>query len=213
MIASRRDLRVILPQRDLRVILIGGSSHAGKSILAQALAQKLGWRAASTDGLARHPGRPWKKKPERVPNHVAEHHLSLSVDELITDVLRHYRSMWPDIESMVTSHATDLATYRLVLEGSALWPETVATLDLDSVASIWLTASDEVFRSRIYGASGFGEASARERQMIQKFLDRTLLYNARMREIVSRRGLACVDVGDASSVEELGEKCLALINC
>ena len=130
MIASRRDLRVILPQRDLRVILIGGSS------------QKLGWRAASTDGLARHPGRPWKKKPERVPNHVAEHYLSLSVEELITDVLRHYRSMWPGIESLVTSHATDLATYRLVLEGSALWPETVATLDLDSVASIcpWLIA-------------------------------------------------------------------------
>ncbi len=44
---------------ETRVILIGGSSHAGKSTLGQAIAAKLGWSYRSTDKLARHPGRPW----------------------------------------------------------------------------------------------------------------------------------------------------------
>lgn len=46
---------------ETRVILIGGSSHAGKSTLAQALAAELGWSYGSTDKRARHPGRPWLK--------------------------------------------------------------------------------------------------------------------------------------------------------
>lgn len=58
-----------------KVILIGGALHAGKSTLAKTLALKLGWRYVSTDSLARHPGRPWKPKPNRVPDHVAEHYL------------------------------------------------------------------------------------------------------------------------------------------
>jgi len=56
--------------------------------------------------------------------------------------------MWPDIESIVTTHATDCSTDRLILEGSALWPESVATLNLDNVAAIWLTASNDFFQAR-----------------------------------------------------------------
>ncbi len=199
-------------KRELRVILIGGSSHVGKSTLAQSLALKLGWSHISTDSLARHPGRPWKTKPETVPEHVAEHYLLLSVDELIADVLRHYRSMWPDIEAMVTSHATDLSTDRLILEGSALWPESVATLDLDNVAAIWLTAGNDLFQTRIHNASRFEGAAAREKTMIQKFLGRSLRYNERMMDAVNRLGLVSMDVEAASSLDELSDMCLELID-
>ena len=71
-----------------RVVLIGGTSHVGKSTLSESLAARLGWTRISTDTLARHPGRPWKPAPEKVPDHVAEHYLSLSVNELIEDVPR-----------------------------------------------------------------------------------------------------------------------------
>jgi len=127
---------MINSKRELRVILIGGSSNVGKSTLAQSLALKLEWSHVSTDSLARHPGRPWKTRLKTVPEDVAEHYLSLSVDELLADVLRHYRSMWHGIEAMVTLHATDISTDRLILEGSALWPGSVATLDLDDVGAI-----------------------------------------------------------------------------
>ena len=198
-------------KRDLRVILIGGSSNVGKSTLAQSLASKLGWDLISTDSLARHPGRPWKAMPETVPDHVVEHYMSLSVDELIADVLRHYRGMWPNIEAMVTAHATDLSSNRLILEGSALWPESVATLDLENVAAIWLTARNDLFQMRIHQASRFEEATAQGKTLIQKFLGRTLLYNERMVNAVNRLGLMSMDVEATYSPDELSDMCLGIL--
>ena len=52
---------------NLRVVLIGGTSHVGKSTASELLAGTLGWAHVSTDSLARHPGRPWKPAPEKVP--------------------------------------------------------------------------------------------------------------------------------------------------
>lgn len=49
----------------MKVILIGGSSHAGKSTVAESLAAKLGWSYLSTDRLAAHPGLPLRR-PEPV---------------------------------------------------------------------------------------------------------------------------------------------------
>lgn len=42
--------------RDVRVVLIGGTSNVGKSTVAQVVAERLGFECLSTDGLARHPG-------------------------------------------------------------------------------------------------------------------------------------------------------------
>ena len=203
---------MIKSDREFRVILIGGSSHVGKSALADHLGSKLGWRHVSTDSLARHPGRPWRYKLKTVPEDVADHYLLLSVDELIEDVLRHYRSMWPRIRTMVTRHAADPSTERLILEGSALWPESVATLDLDQIAAIWLTAGTEVFETRIHKNSRFEESDVREKKMIQKFLERTQLYNERMMEAVNRLGLVSMEVEPTSSLEELSDRYLDLID-
>ena len=195
---------------DLRVILIGGSSHVGKSTLADSLAAKLGWTQISTDKLARHPGRPWPE-PQQVPDHVAEHYLSLSVRELIEDVLHHYKvNVWPQVETIVTETATDTSKERIIVEGSALWPEFVATLEVANLAAIWLTASDAVFEQRIRAASQYRTKSQRERVMVDKFLARSLLYNAQMMDAVRRHGLVSVDV-NAASVDELIERCLSLL--
>ena len=193
---------------DLRVILIGGSSHVGKSTLADSLAAKLGWPQISTDKLARHPGRPW---PEPVPDHVAEHYLSLSVRELIEDVLHHYKvNVWPQAETIVKEVATDTSKERIIVEGSALWPEFVATLEVANLAAVWLTASDAVFEQRIRAASQYRTESQRERMMVDKFLARSLLYNAQMMDAIRQHELVSVDV-NAASVDELIERCLSLL--
>lgn len=102
---------------NLRVILIGGSSHVGKSALARSLADTLGWRLISTDELARHPGRPWRSAPERVPDHVAEHYLTLPVDELIADVLHHYRvNVWPSVETLIRRYHSRSAVERSMVD-------------------------------------------------------------------------------------------------
>ena len=195
----------------MRVILIGGSSHVGKSTVSESLAAALEWGHVSTDSLARHPGRPWKPALEKVPDDVAKHYLCLPVGELVEDVLRHYRvNVWPKVESIIASHSTDTSTTGLVLEGSALWPELVASLDFDRVAAVWLTASEEVFRQRIHGESLYSTKSPRERMMIDKFLERTLAYNARMVDAVNQHGFILVDVLE-SNVMELTERCLSTL--
>ena len=91
-----------------KLLLIGGASHVGKSTLAQSFASHLRWNYFSTDKLARHPGRPWQEKSKPIPKHVADHYQLLSADELIEDVLDHYRkNVWPLIDDIVTFHATD----------------------------------------------------------------------------------------------------------
>ena len=194
------------------MVLIGGSSHVGKSSLAESLAAALGWTHISTDSLARHAGRPWKPHPENVPEDVAEHYLSLSVDELITDVLRYYRlNVWPRVEAIVASHIDKTSTARIVLEGSALWPEFVTTLDFDRIAALWLTACEEVFSRRIRHGSMYRSKSSRERTMIGKFLARTLAYDSRMVEVVNRHALTLIDVSQ-SDVAELTDTCLRALS-
>ena len=96
------------------------------------------------------------------------------------------------------------------MEGSALWPEFVATLDVANLAAIWLTASDAAFEQRIRAASQYRTKSQRERIMVDKFLARSLLYNAQMMDAIRRHGLVSMDV-NAASVGELTQRCLPLL--
>lgn len=142
---------------------------------------------------------------------MAKHYLCLSVGELIEDVLHHYRvNVWPKVETIIASHSTDTCTNGIVLEGSALWPEFVASLDFDRIAAVWLTASEEVFRQRIHVGSLYVSKSPRKRMMIDKFLERTLAYNTRMVDSVSQHGFVLIDVLQ-SNVTELTGRCLATL--
>ena len=197
---------------ETRVILIGGSSHAGKSTLGQAIAAKLDWSYRSTDKLARHPGRPWVGADGKaIPEHVAEYYRKLSVEALFLDVLSHYeKNVLPQIE-VIVRHASHLSAECLVLEGSALWPGFVANLvALNSVKAIWLTARNQLFQNRIKGESNFCNVCENEQQLIQKFLDRTLFYNKHMREEVERLGFMYIDV-ELSTADELLNKCIKLM--
>ena len=58
--------------------------------------------------------------------------------------------------------------------------------------------------------SNFYDVGEDEKYLIQKFLDRTLLYNQRMREEVEHLGLICIDVESVSMADEL-KNCLELM--
>ena len=195
-----------------RVILVGGTSHTGKSTLADGLAGRLGWEHLFTDTLKRHPGRPWKTPQREVPEHVAEHYLSLPVEELLADVLRHYLSLWPRIQDAVSARLADRSQPGLVIEGSAVWPESAASLPSRRVAAVWLTAGDGFLRERIRASSGFAAASPRERAMITKFVERAIAFNSRMMEAVRRLGLGSLNV-EGLSPDDLCAACLELVGC
>ena len=139
-----------------RVILIGGSSHVGKSTLGKFLAEKLSWSYRACDSLARHPGRPWASVNGTVKDHVAEHYRILSVESLLTDVLSHYQiNVLPQIKVLVDFYTSERSTECLIIEGSALWPGFVVDLVNNSVRAIWLTGSDRLFKTRIFKQSNF----------------------------------------------------------
>ncbi|MFH9266170.1 hypothetical protein ACH4KN_18205 [Streptomyces sp. NPDC017546] len=139
--------------RDVRVVLIGGTSNTGKSTVAEAVAERLGFEHRSTDGLARHPGRPWRTPEHEVPPHVAEHYGTLTTDELLASVLDHYERLRPRIEKLITDRAGAGAP-GLVLEGSALWPTWVARLTGPRTAAVWLTAVDALGPARVDTGGG-----------------------------------------------------------
>ena len=193
------------------VILIGGSSHAGKSSAAAALAARLDRPVLSTDSLARHPGRPWRPGGEAPPPHVAEHYGALAPEELIASVLDHYRNMWPMVRALIERHVHEPALGPLVLEGSALWPPSVAELDLASVGAVWITASGELFSSRIRRESDYARRDAEGRRLIDSFLARTEIYDARMMKAVRRLGLPFVEAKSGEAVQALADRCLRRI--
>ena len=197
--------------REIRVLLIGGTSHVGKSTLAQALASKLGWEHLPTDRLARHPGRPWATSYGPFPEHVASHYLSLSVDELTAEQLRHYQQLWPRVNAIVAARATDTGASRLILEGSGVLPHRVAALKTPNTAAVWLTATADVLRDRIYSASRFDERATEEKVMVEKFLGRTERYDQLILSAVRSLGFASIDTSAAPSTTELMKQCLQAI--
>jgi 2-phosphoglycerate kinase len=186
--------------RNKKILLIGGASHVGKSTLAQSLASNLNWNYCATDKLARHPGRPWRTKLDDIPKHVAEHYQLLSTDELIEDVINHYcKNMWSLIEDIVNDFSIKLSSKNLVVEGSALLPELVINLDVDNIiSSIWLTASNEFLRQRIYTSSQYATKSTYEQMLIDKFCERNCLLNDRIIAAVDRLGLVSLNVEEVS---------------
>ncbi|MFD9289434.1 hypothetical protein ACFWBV_14340 [Streptomyces sp. NPDC060030] len=196
----------------VRVVLIGGTSNVGKSAVAQAVADRLGFDCLSTDSMARHPGRPWRTPEREVPAHVAEHYGTLTADELTRSVLDHYERLWPRIEELITTRASGgSAGTGLVLEGSALRPVSVAGLKVRHTAAVWLTADVTVLRARVHAAGHYDTATTREQLLMDAFLARTERYQRLMIDAVDRLGLDCIGTGAGHTVADLAESVLAAV--
>lgn len=180
-----------------KLLFIDGVSHVGKSTIAQSISDYvgdsfLGYNYISTDKLARHPGRPWQPQLTDIPKDVIEHYQSLTADELVENVLNHYRTnVWPIIENIVTAHATDISSGQIAIEGSALLPDLVNNLNFDNTSSLWLTASNEFLKQRIYLSSQYEIKSP------------YCLLNERIIADVDRLGLVSLNIEAASTVGEL----------
>jgi len=189
------------------VILLGGSSHAGKSSVAAALATRLGWEARSTDYLARHPGRPWPVGERPVPKHVVEYYRDLADAARMDSVLAHYRRLAPQILQIVAEHLAPGAR-GLVLEGSALLPETVAQAVGPGVTAFWLTADDDLVARRMRRESGYAAATAEARALIDAFLRRSLEFDRLFVAEARAAGMTVVQAAEGETVEAVAERIL-----
>ncbi len=197
---------------DPRVLLIGGTSHAGKTSLATFLASEVDGEHLSTDSLGRHPGRPWPRGKNPVPAHVADHYLTLSRNELLTDVLRHYAGLLPAIEDIISRRINDRALKPLFFEGSAHWPYHVADLVSENVQAVWLTINEHLLTQRIYDSSSFSQSGKKQKRLIQKFLDRSIHYNHQMNEAIQHLGLKSIEVTSSTGMPDLRKKIISSLS-
>lgn len=185
----------------MRAILIGGTSHVGKSTLSERLAEALGWQPFSTDSLTRHPGRPWGKE---VPLMVRDYYMSHSGAVLLDEVLLHYRNtVWPIAQAIVSARVSNLYDSCIVLEGSAILPDLVNESKLEQTRSIWLIASEDVITQRIYASSDYFNAQSADQQVIDRFLDRSLRYNQLLIDNLKDTDNFYLDVSDTLAVNAL----------
>ena len=161
----------------INTILIGGTSHVGKSTVATELSDKLKWEYRSTDKLARHPGRPWNNQGKPLKDRVREHYENLTVPELLTDVLRHYKE---NVAPPILDILNETGAKGLVLEGSAIWPKHLANQLDQKVKAFWLTIPEQAIERRIYTESLFETRDEKDKYLIQQFLDRSIEFQRRL---------------------------------
>ncbi|MFB9947252.1 AAA family ATPase [Rhizobium puerariae] len=183
--------------RRLSGILIGGSSHVGKTTLARRLAEALGWNMVSTDSLARHPGRPWPS----VRQPVAEYYARLSPETIYWFLRVHHENMWPGIRRIIEEELQ--AGRPFVFEGSALRPESIAPLVSEAIAGVFLHADNDFLQERMQSEAGYRQAGEADRRVMDSFIERSLRDNSEMRADAEKHGLRMVDVADAGAVTGL----------
>ena len=179
----------------MTIILIGGTSHTGKSTLAARLGERLGLDVISTDTLGRHPGRPWPvARPE-----VAEFYRSLSPETIHWFLKVHHENMRPRLETLIgTAPAAGL-----VLEGSALRPDYMA--EWNATARVFLHADPAFLADRIRASSQYDTQSAETRALVDIFIERSMRENAEGLEAARRHGITLIDAADGDAMARFTE--------
>ncbi|MEQ8857424.1 MAG: AAA family ATPase [Pseudomonadales bacterium] len=184
-----------------KLVLIGGTSHAGKSTLGRRLAEELDWNHLSTDQLARHPGRPWNAGGNQIPDDVVDHYTRLSVAELVDSVLSHYRSnVWPIIDAIIRSRLNNPFDPGLVFEGSAILPESVRAAGYPRVAATWLTAPNRVITERIKRSSDYETRTTAEQRLVDAFIQRSIAIDEILRADTDGESMLDATSGDVAEL-------------
>ncbi|WP_159592577.1 hypothetical protein [Chelativorans xinjiangense] len=186
-------------------LLIFGSSYVGKSTLAERLGRALAWRVVSSDSLARHPGRPW---PEvRAP--VAEYYSRLTDDTIYWFLRTHHENMWPLVGQKIDAERG--AKGGFVLEGSALRPEYIVTVDCSDLLVVGLHADRDFLQERMRSESLYRHQDDRNKVIFDKFIERSLRDNAAVCDAANRYGLRLVNVAAVGAHDRLFEElCVVL---
>lgn len=188
------------------LILIFGTSHVGKSTLANRLGERLGWKVQSTDRMGRHPGRPW---PE-VREPVAEHYTRLSDETIYWFLKVHQDNIWPHVRQQIAD--ASILPQGSIFEGSALRPEFLAILHDVDLVPLGLHADDDFLRARILKSSDYAHQDEARRLLIDKFITRSLRQNADFLDVATDLGLQVINAADENELTDCTEKLVDDLN-
>lgn len=178
-------------------ILLGGSSHCGKSTLATRLGAELGWTVLSTDKLGRHPGRPWMD----IPQPVEEFYDTLSEETIYWFLRVHHQNMVPLLEGLIKEHVASGEGF--VLEGSALRPELIATQVRPDLHGMLLTADPDLLVSRIHQSADYANLTPARQRRTDRFITRSMRDQAEKLASAATHGVEIADLTRPEALDEL----------
>ncbi|MBO9656902.1 MAG: hypothetical protein J7562_21430 [Agrobacterium tumefaciens] len=187
----------------LSTILIAGTSHVGKSTLADLLGERLRCEATSTDSLARHPGRPWPG----IPAPVEEYYTRLSAETIHWFLKIHHQNIWPLIRTMIDSRSG--TGNPAIFEGAALRPEFISPLLGCGAAGVFLHADNDFLLERMRSHARYEDATAGQRRIMDAFIERSLSENTEMLASAREHRIPIVDVSEADAFESLASDLVA----
>lgn len=183
-------------------LLLLGTSLVGKSTCAEAVGHGTGWPVVSTDGLSRHPGRPWMGAPEQV----LEYYLRLTNDTIHWFLRVHHENMRPLIRENLKARREFGGGF--VLEGAALRPEYLSDYEAGDALAVCLRIDPQVLRQRIGHESAYTQRDETMRKAIEKFAERCVRENDALVEAAIRHDVLVVDITRPAEADRLAEDLL-----
>lgn len=157
-----------------KVILIGGSPMIGKSTISAILASRLLYPCISTDDIGEALQTISNINPMQGKNYL-DYYSDISKDELIRDITIYHNVLKPAISRLINIHST--WGNPIVMEGWALYPEHVSSINTNNVFSIWLVASGGLLEKRIHEKSSFYQNASNPESVIENYLYRSEWHN------------------------------------
>jgi 2-phosphoglycerate kinase len=188
-----------------KVIFLGGAPMIGKTTVARILACRLGYSSISTDDIGAAIGS--VTMTDRHPIDYREYYIANSKEKLIQDANNQHEALWPALRTLFQNHQA--WGHPVVIEGWALRPSYVHSLSGD-VSGLFLLADDALIEMRVR-SSGFSKGASNVALMIERYLERSLWYNAYLRDEVTRLGLKALAISDGMQPEEIVDGCLSLL--
>ncbi len=199
---------------DLRVLLIGGPSGAGKTTLARSVAARLGFLSTTVDDLVTTAR--LVTDPEAQPDFHRmggvgwlEYFTTGPPERLVADAIALEQAMWPILMRLIDRREADKAP--IVMDWWLFNPDLVAEVSDVVIQSVWLHIDPVVLDRRERSLTEFREGSSDPERMHANFMHRSLWRNELIRERATALDLPLVRQTGERSVEELTSEVLHLI--
>jgi|GEM_PF-482397 len=195
-----------------KVIFIGGAPMVGKTTVARIIACRLRRDCISTDDIGNaiasvtdpvsHPAFHYMGDRD-----YREYYIASTQNELIRDINNQHQALWPALSTLFRNHST--WSTAAVIEGWALRPDYVSQLS-GAIDGLFLLSDEALIEKRIR-ASSFSAGASDEETMIQRYLERSLRYNAQLRDQVVHQGLKGISVSSEMQPDEIVDECLRVL--
>ena len=179
----------------------------GKTTVARIIAGRLNYDCISTDDIGAaiasvtdrdsHPAFHYMEHDD-----YREYYVTSSRDELIRDINNQHEALWPALRTLFRNHST--WSTDTVVEGWALRPEYVSRLSGD-IAGLFLLSDEALIEERTR-SSDFSQGASDKEEMIRRYLDRSLWYNAHLRDQVERLGLRAISITSKMPPQEIADE-------